>query len=104
MGCKRRTTLVILGAGATRGASFVDPDEALHPPLDLDFFRILQVSATGRTDEGRALLRHVRTVYGPSLEVGLETVFNNLDAARTFHTAFRVTSGRHLQQPERLIE
>jgi len=38
------------------------------------------------------------------LQVGLETVFNNLDAARTFHSAFKVTRGRHLQEPARLID
>src|SRR4051794_14552010 len=103
LGCKRRTTLVILGAGATRGASFVESDEPLRPPVDRDFFKVLQVSRTGRTDAGRSLLEHVRTIYGPALDVGLETVFNNLDAARTFHNAFKVKRGRHLEQPTRLI-
>ncbi|MFN8113183.1 MAG: SIR2 family protein [Solirubrobacterales bacterium] len=45
----------------------------------------------------------MRTVYGPGLEVGLETVFNNLDAARTFHREFNVDRGRILQEPARLI-
>ena len=96
LGCKKRTTLVILGAGATRGASFVETDQPLQPPVDRDFFRVLQVSSTGRSDHGRRLLSHVRTVYGAALNVGLETVFNNLDAARTFHSAFNVTRGRHI--------
>jgi hypothetical protein len=50
------------------------------------------------------LLEHVRTVYGPALNVGLETVFNNLDAARTFHEEFKVTRGRVLREPRRLID
>ena len=104
LGLKERKTLVILGAGATRGASFVRPDTPVPPPLDQDFFQVLQLSASGRSPEGRGLLDHVRTVYGPALNVGLETVFNNLDAARTFHEEFNVTRGRILQEPRRLID
>ena len=74
----------VIGAGATRGASFVE-ERRLPPPLDLDFFRILQMAETGRTSEGRDLLEFVRRNYGPALHVGMEIVFNNLDSARTFH-------------------
>jgi hypothetical protein len=104
IGGRDRKTLVILGAGATRGASFVATDAAVAPPLDADFFQILQMSDTGRGGEARELIDHVRTVYGPGLTVGLETVFNNLDAARTFHETFRIGRGRHLQRPARLID
>jgi hypothetical protein len=104
LGLRDRKTLVILGAGATRGASFVDPESPVPPPLDQDFFQVLQMSAAGRTDEGRKLIEHVRTVYGPALNVGLETVFNNLDAARIFHQEFNVTRGRILEEPKRLID
>jgi hypothetical protein len=104
LGLKDRKTLVILGAGATRGASFVEPEAAVPPPLDQDFFQVLQMSASGRSDEGRKLIEHVRTVYGPALSIGLETVFNNLDAARIFHQKFNVTSGRILEEPKRLID
>lgn len=104
LGAKERSTLVILGAGATRGASFVPADEVVPPPLDGDFFQVLQMAAAGRSGEGRGLLDHVRTVYGPALPVGLETVFNNLDAARVFHSKFNVTVGRYLEEPRRLID
>lgn len=104
IGARERSTLVILGAGATRGASFVGSDELLAPPLDADFFQVLQMSATGRTAAGRALIDHVRTVYGSGLNVGLETVFNNLDAARVFHSTFNITKGRYLEEPKRLID
>ncbi len=104
LGLKNRKTLVILGAGATRGASFVEADAAVPPPLDRDFFQVLQLSASGRSAEGRSLIEHVRTVYGPALEIGLETVFNNLDAARIFHKEFNVTRGRILEAPLRLID
>jgi hypothetical protein len=104
IGAKERNTLVILGAGATRGASFVKSDDLIAPPLDADFFQVLQMSATGRTPAGRTLIDHVRTVYGSALNVGLETVFNNLDAARVFHSTFNITKGRYLEEPKRLID
>jgi SIR2-like domain len=62
------------------------------------------MSDTGRDWRARELLEHVRTVYGPGLNVGLETVFNNLDAARTFHKEFKIGKGRHLEEPTRLID
>src|SRR6266540_4581610 len=104
IGARERSTLVILGAGATRGASFVAGDALVPPPLDYDFFQVLQMSATGRGPSGRALIDHVRTVYGPAVDIGLETVFNNLDAARVFHATFKIARGRHLEEPRRLID
>lgn len=101
---KERKTLVILGAGAIRGASFAKPDNPVLPPLDRDFFQILQLSGSGQTPEGRKLVEHVRAVYGPALDTGLETVSNNLHAAQTFHNTFNVTRGRILQEPQRLLD
>ena len=98
-----RKTLVILGAGATRGASFVG-NAALSPPLDRDFFRMLQMSSAGRTDEGKGLLEHARTVYGPALDTRMETVFTNLDAAAIFHREAKIDPGPQVQWPGRLIE
>lgn len=94
---------MVIGAGATRGASFVDPAK-LPPPLDRDFFRVLQMSQTGRTNEGRALLEHVREQYGPAMDVGMETVFSNLDAAKEFHEHVRVGGGAQARWPERRID
>ena len=98
-----RKTLVILGAGATRGASFVG-ESALSPPLDRDFFRMLQMSAAGRSDEGKRLLDHARTLYGPALETRMETVFTNLEAASIFHREAKIDPGPLIQWPSRLIE
>jgi hypothetical protein len=102
LGCPERKTLVVLGAGATRGASFVE-GQRVPPPLDRDFFRTLQMSRTGRSSAGRDLLEHVRHVYGPALDIGMETVFTNLDAARTFHRELKVDPGPRVQRPTQLI-
>lgn len=103
LGSPERKTLVVLGAGATRGASFV-AGAALPPPVDRDFFRILQMSDTGRSEGGRQLLDHVREAYGPALDIGMETVFTNLDAAATFHREVKIDRGPVVQWPTRLIE
>jgi hypothetical protein len=103
LGLQDRKTLVILGAGATRGASFVE-GSALPPPVDRDFFRILQMSETGRSEKGRNLLEHVRGVYGPALDVGMETVFTNLNASATFSEQLKVDPGPVVKWPKRLIE
>jgi hypothetical protein len=103
LGCPDRKTLVVLGAGATRGASFAE-ERRLQPPLDFNFFQVLQMSETGRTPEGRALLDHVREEYGPALRVGMEIVFNNLDSAKTFYEEVRVDPGPIPRWPARLID
>lgn len=50
------------------------------------------------------MLEHVRDVYGPALDVGMETVFTNLDAAATFSRELKVDPGPQVTLPKRLIE
>ena len=104
LGSPDRKTLVVLGAGASRGASFVGPSTMLPPPVDRDFFQILQMSRTGRTDDGRALLGYVRDAYGPALDVGMESVFSNLDAAGTFHHEVKIDPGPATNWPTKLVD
>jgi hypothetical protein len=66
--------VVIVGAGATRGASFVAPHELAKPPVDSDFFRILRRTTFGdrELDETREkLLEFVSLEFG-SYDVGME--------------------------------
>jgi hypothetical protein len=105
LGNRDRKTLVILGAGATRGAEFVSSvSSAIVPPIDRDFFQILQLSEVGQTSAALDLLAHVWEVYGPDLDVGMETVFSNLQSAQAFHEKFNISRGRILTQPGRLID
>ena len=75
----------------------------MAPPVDKDFFQILQMSETGRTGPGRELLAFVRDAYGPALDVGMEMVFNHLDAARTFHSELKVDPGPRAEWPTKLL-
>jgi hypothetical protein len=68
---KRRAALIVLGAGATRGASFVADSCVLRPPLDADFFLQLRASDFAQEHDGQALLEFVREEFGdsdPSME------------------------------------
>jgi hypothetical protein len=99
-----RPTLVVLGAGATRGASFVGNDGNLHiPPLDADFFRRLSRSPEGRSQQARALIGYVQKNHSATLDVSMEAVFVELEGAAEFYREFNINRGRILREPERTI-
>lgn len=93
------SSTVILGAGASRGASFVSSRRQVLPPLDADFFQQAQ-----RLDEetfrgsGREVVEFVRDEYGPTRLPTLETVFTQLRGYQEFLQQFSVRPGR---RPER---
>lgn len=98
-------TLVVLGAGASRGASFVDPPRTLYkPPLDLDYFKLLAVSPAGRSAQARALLTYVRENYSATLDVSMEFVFVELQGAAEFYRDFNIDRGRISGRPQKTIE
>jgi hypothetical protein len=98
-------TLVVLGAGASRGASFVDPRHTLYkPPLDADYFKLLAVSPAGRSPQARALLKYVRENYSPTLDVSMEFVFVELQGTAEFYRDFKIDRGRLSGRPQRTIE
>lgn len=75
-------TLFLIGAGATRGASFTEarggtstPGYCL-PPLDRDFFSQLQrLRAKKHQKKVQAILRGLSSWFGHNFRVGLEEVF-----------------------------
>lgn len=75
-------TVVILGAGATRGAEFVDRHNPICvPPLNADFFTQLQRIQTRKhqsTVDG--VLRDLLRVYGPNYRVTLEEYVTQLES------------------------
>jgi SIR2-like domain len=73
--------LFVLGAGATRGSSFVDAkQEACLPPLDADFFTQLQrVSNAKHQNLITAVLCDVVELFGQNFSVTMETVFTTLE-------------------------
>lgn len=98
-----KPTLVLLGAGATRGASFA-ADARLKPPVDTDFFRCLSLSPAGRSQHARALLAYVSENHAPNLSTSMEAVFVELQGAAEFYEQLNVGRGRIVREPQRTIE
>ena len=78
-------TVFILGAGATRGCSFVnDMKRQGHclPPLDTDFFTQLQrVSSAAHSSRINRLITGLVEWFGPNYALGMEQVFSHLEHA-----------------------
>ena len=95
------STTVILGAGASRGAKLYPQSladrPAIPPPLDGDFFRLLQRMRT-RTRSVQALLRFVRREYGPELSVTMERFYTEAEAADRFHEETATRPGPRLRE------
>ena len=75
---KRRAALIVLGAGATRGASFVADASVLQPPLDGDFFLQFRACDLAQEQDGQALLEFVDAEFGesdPSMEAFYSQVY-----------------------------
>ena len=81
--------LFVLGAGATRGASFVDPGRnPCLPPLDLDFYAQLQRIANSKhKNTVRDVIKDTVELFGVNFQVTMETVFTTLEqTARMIET------------------
>jgi hypothetical protein len=90
-GCK--VALFILGAGATRGASFVNAAKnACLPPLDADFYTQLQRIRSPKHQETVSdVVEDTVEVFGVNFQVTMEAVFTTLE-----HTARMVeTTGEN---------
>lgn len=74
-------TLFVLGAGATRGAAFVDPlKNPCQPPLDADFFTQLQrVRNSKHSALIKKVLQDVTRLFGFNFQVTLEAAFTTYE-------------------------
>lgn len=73
--------LIVLGAGATRGASFVnEAKDPSCPPLDGDFFTQLQrIRNTKHKQLIDDVVKDTLEVFGPNFDATMETVFTTLE-------------------------
>lgn len=106
-GPAHRKTLVVLGAGASRGASFVRDDRyEARPPLDSDFFsemqRIKQASDVKEDVDG--LLRFVRKEFGFNLTLSMEHFFSHVEAADRFHEEVKIDSGPKIRSYRQALQ
>ena len=73
-------TVVILGAEASRGASFAD-DAAFPPFLDNDFFELTHLLTTRQAD-ARRLRERLYSDFGSAPDVGMEEFFTYVEYCR----------------------
>jgi len=88
--------LFVLGAGTTRGASFVEGGNrpSCLPPLDGDFFTQLQrVANTKHKDTIDGVLKDVVELFGHNFRVTLETVFTTIEHTLRVVNATKGTAG-----------
>jgi len=73
--------LIVLGAGATRGASFVNENkDPSCPPLDGDFFTQLQrIRNTKHKKLIDDVMKDAVDMFGPNFTATMETVFTTLE-------------------------
>ncbi|MBI1952898.1 MAG: SIR2 family protein [Candidatus Omnitrophica bacterium] len=85
---------VILGAGATRGASCFKNTWKV-PPLDGDFFSKIQMIADELPGgESAELLSLARSEFGEELDVSMEKFFTQIEFLDTFHRDLRIRGPR----------
>jgi hypothetical protein len=94
-------TVVVLGAGASRGASFVSDAQVL-PPLDADFFDQAQRMSPGLNSADKSLIEFIHNEFGLSGFPTLETFFTQIEAVDRFHHDFNI-KGRVSQKFRRQL-
>jgi hypothetical protein len=98
----RKKGLVVLGAGATRGASFAGDQAKVLPPLDADFFQ--QLSRMPPDNNTRRLLRFVRDEFGSEVGLSMESFFSEVDYTNRFHRDLKVDPGPHVRRYETALD
>ena len=90
-------TVVVLGAGATRGASFVGGLEGKGPipPLDTDFF--CQLEMLRHESEVEPLMRFCRKEFGPREVVRMEAFFTQIEFANLLLRGLAVGAGHPIE-------
>lgn len=83
-------TVVVLGAGATRGASFVEKHGAVLPPLDSDFFTQAQrLSSSKPKHLLEDLIADVVSVFGTNIRLTIEGYLTKIEHLRNVYGDYR---------------
>ena len=83
--------VVVLGAGATRGASFVEGRSGVLPPLDSDFFTQAQrLGKRKAKDILEGLLADVFRIAGPNFRMTMEGYLTRLEQLARVHDDYRL--------------
>lgn len=99
-----KKTCVILGAGASRGASCFEKTW-IQPPLDADFFAQAQNLASNDTSGIlKELLEFVKEEFDPTLSIPMEKLFTQIEALDSFHTAVKIDRGPRMKRYGNVLE
>ena len=102
-----RRTLVILGAGATRGAEFVDESQPTPlPPLDNDFFEQLSrmSSDSGVSSNTSDLFSFTRDEFGSEVGLSMEEFLSEVEYTDRFHTEFNIDPGPAVKRYQKALD
>lgn len=99
---QRKKAVVILGAGASRGAHCFR-DTLLPPPLDSDFFSLLE-RVQHRDRALKQLLEFVKSEFGEVSFPRMEELFTQIEALSEFHENLNITPGPRITRYRRQLE
>lgn len=98
-----KKAVVLLGAGASRGASFVNNKKIL-PPLDKDFFEQLQrLPSNGKELPHIQLLGLARDEFGQLLDISMESFFSQIQFLDSFHRALKIDRGSRIKRYDKIL-
>lgn len=94
-----RPSVLVLGAGATRGASFVDETKGVLPPLDSDFFTQAQRLSSSKPSELiRDLIENVVSIFGTNFDLTMEGYLTQIEHLANVFDDYRL-GGRPPENP-----
>ncbi len=99
---QRKKAVVILGAGASRGAQCLQ-DSLLPPPLDTDFFSLLE-RVQHRDRALKQLLEFVKSEFGEASFPRMEELFTQIEALSEFHENLNITPGPRVTRYRRQLD
>jgi hypothetical protein len=97
---------LVLGAGATRGATFVERAPRLPlPPLDADFFtQIQRMTQPANRALASRLLRFVVGEFGVGFQLTMERFFTQVETLPQIFDQLRIARGQSYRQPEQALK
>lgn len=103
----QRRTLVVLGAGATRGASYISNNSPSPlPPLDTDFFQQVARMSSGKKTKSDAqkLLTFIHREFGNEINLSMEDFLSEVDYTDRFHEEFNIDPGPKVKKYQKALE
>ncbi|HZM04960.1 MAG TPA: hypothetical protein VFC44_18320 [Candidatus Saccharimonadales bacterium] len=104
LGIQHEKATILLGAGASRGASCFEGKQ-VAPPLDVDFFTQVQSLDLLKEDEKiQYLLDFVRSEFDPALGIPMEKFFTQVEALDDFYDTARIDRGPRVRRYRNILD